>query len=502
MPMYHCTTGGFQLPTGRSDKLEPMPQMFAIPVAALDRAIVAGLRPVDGAGLAAFRIGFGLLGLLGVIRFFAYGWIDALYIAPEYHFTYWGFSWIQPWPGWGMYLHFGLMGLCSLGIALGYKYRACAILYFLAFTYVELLDKTNYLNHYYLVSLLSFLIIFMPLHRTAALDARGKGKPGDGTAPAWTMWVLRGQLAAVYLFAGIAKLNSDWLWAARPLRIWLHQNGDLPVLALWPGELWPAYLFSWAGLIFDLTIVFWLLGRRTRLPAWGVAVVFHILTWLLFPIGVFPWVMILGTTLFFAPDWPRQLVRRLRSRRIWRPGSAAESGDAAVPAVAEKPAAAKSRVSNGMRWAAAGLLLLAMLQVAIPLRHYAYPGNVRWNEEGYRFAWRVLLSEKAGFAQFRVRRAAGGGQWLVGASGEYLTPGQWERMAHQPDLILATAHIIAADFERRGWGPVEVYADVYVAFNGYLSRRLVNPTVDLAREQPGLGAKDWVLTWDDSAAYP
>ncbi len=468
----------------------------------LDRAIAAGVRPVDGAGLAAFRVGFGLLGLLGVVRFFAYGWIDALYIAPEYHFTYWGLGWVQPWPGWGMYLHFGLMGLCSLGIALGYKYRACAVLYFLAFTYVELLDKTNYLNHYYLVSLLSFLIIFMPLHRTAALDARGKGKAGDGTAPAWTLGVLRGQLAAVYLFAGIAKLNPDWLWEARPLRIWLHQNGDLPLLALGTGELWPAYVFSWAGLIFDLTIVFWLLGRRTRLPAWGVVVVFHILTWLLFPIGVFPWVMIWGTTLFFAPDWPRRLWRWVRERRILRISGAAARGDAAVAAAEEKPAAGNFRVSNRMRWAAGGLLLFALVQVALPLRHYAYPGNVRWNEEGYRLAWRVLLSEKAGFAQFRVQQVEGGGRWLVGASGEYLTPGQWERMAHQPDLILDTAQIIAADFARRGWGPVAVYADVYVAFNGYPSRRLVNPTVDLAREQPGIGPKDWVLTWEEAAAYP
>ena len=389
----------------------------------LDRAIAAGGRPVDGAGLAAFRVGFGLLELLGVIRFFAYGWIDALYVAPEYHFTYWGLGWVQPWPGWGMYLHFGLMGLCSLGIALGYKYRACAVLYFLAFTYGELLDKTNYLNHYYLVSLLSFLIIFMPLHRTAALDARGKGKAGDGTAPAWTLGVLRGQLAAVYLFAGIAKLNPDWLWEGRPLRIWLHQNGDLPVLSLWAGELGPAYLFSWAGLIFDLTIVFWLLGRRTRLPAWGVVVVFHILTWLLFPIGVFPWVMIWGTTLFFAPDWPRRLWGLVRERRILRTSGTAARGDEAAPAAAEKPAAGNFRVSNRMRWAAAGLLLFALVQVALPLRHYAYPGNVRWNEEGYRLAWRVLLSEKAGFAQFRVQQVEGGGRWLVGASGEYLTPG-------------------------------------------------------------------------------
>lgn len=472
----------------------------------LDRAIAAGLRPVDGSSMAAFRIAFGVLGLLGVVRFFAYGWIPELYIEPAYHFTYWGFGWVQPWPGWGLYLHFGLMGLFSLGIALGYKYRICAALFFLSFTYVELLDKTTYLNHYYLVSLLSFLIIFMPLHRTAAVDAwlrRGK-TAGGGTVPLWAIWTLRGQLAAVYLFAGIAKLNPDWLWEARPLRIWLHQNPDLPFLNLWPGAVWPAYLTSWAGLFFDLTIVFWLLWPRSRPWAYLAVIGFHLLTWHLFPIGIFPWVMVAGTALFFAPDWPRRLWRRVKGRRISGSGVAAAHDAAAVPAAAECMAAANFRVSIWMRWAAAGLLLFALVQVAMPLRHYAYPGNVRWNEEGYRFSWRVLLSEKTGFVQFRVRQATGGGRWLVGASGEYLTPLQWERMAHQPDLILATARLIAADFERRGWGPVEVYADVHVAFNGYPSRRLVNPTVDLARERPGIWPKDWLLSRDGAAQgdYP
>lgn len=474
-----------------------MPTPFAIPLARFDRAIAAGLRPGDGASLAAFRIAFGLLGLAGAIRFFAYGWIDDLYIAPTYHFTYWGFGWVQPWPGGGMYLHFALMGLFSLGIALGYKYRLCALLFFLSFTYVELLDKTTYLNHYYLFSLLSLLIIFMPLHRTAALDARRqRDKAGKGTAPAWALWTLRGQLAAVYLFAGIAKLNPDWLWDARPLRIWLHQNPDLPWLSLWPEALWPAYLASWAGLLFDLTIVLWLLLPRTRPWAYLTVIGFHLLTWLLFPIGIFPWVMVAGASLFFAPDWPRQCWRRINAwlPATWRPGmAAAEAEDRRPP-----PPSSAVKITAPLRGAAVLLLLFALTQLALPLRHYAYPGNVRWNEEGYRFSWRVLLSEKTGFVQFRVRHPESGGRWLVSA-GEYLTPLQWERMAFQPDLILATAHLIAADFARRGIPGVEVYADAYVAFNGYPSRRLVNPAVDLAKELPGLAAKTWLLSREGAA---
>ena len=88
-----------------------------------DRVLLLGRQPVSAASAAVFRITFGLLGFAAVCRFAAKGWISELYIEPAYHFTYSGFWWVQPWPSWGMYLHFGLLCLASLGIALGYRYR-------------------------------------------------------------------------------------------------------------------------------------------------------------------------------------------------------------------------------------------------------------------------------------------------------------------------------------------------------------------------------------------
>ncbi len=372
-----------------------------------------------------FRIVFGLVCLAGVVRSFAYGWVSELYVEPAHHFTYLGFGWVTPWPGWGMHLHFALLGVLALGIAIGYRYRVCALAFFLGFTYVELLDKTNYLNHYYLVSLISLLMVFIPLNRSMSVDRRLAERGGDGPAgrewdavPAVTLWVLRGQVAVVYLFAGIAKLNPDWLLEAQPLRIWLHHHTDLPLVGPLMGDLWIAYAMSWAGAFFDLTIVGWLLWRRTRVWALLMTVVFHLSTWFLFPqIGVFPWLMLAGALVFFPPDWPKRLAGNLRA-----------TGKSGSPDTV--PAPDRSIAGKRRAWlpkvVCAAIAVYFLVQLAVPLRHYAYPGNVRWNEEGYRFSWRVLLTEKAGMAEYRVVDPESGRSWRVGPE-RYLTPLQPER---------------------------------------------------------------------------
>ena len=402
-----------------------------------------------------------------------------------------------------MYLHFALLGLFALGIAVGYRYRWCAGGFFLLFTYVELIDKTNYLNHYYWVSLVSLLMVFLPLANCLSVDrwlalrrSPDRRNWTLGETPAATVWLLRGQVAAVYLFAGIAKLNADWLFQAQPLRIWLHHHSGLPAVGTIIDEVWVAFAMSWSGAIFDITIIFWLLWGRTRLVAYAVGLGFHLLTWLLFPqIGVFPWLMIGGALIFFPPHWPRHSIFWLPSRL--RP-SAVERTPVAV--TRDVPLQGSAR-----RWlptlAIAALVLFVVGQLVIPLRHYVYPGNVRWNEEGYRFSWRVLLTEKAGYVEYRVRDPHSGRTWTV-EPGEYLSSLQVERMATQPDMVLETAHIIARDYRSAGYGDIEVRADVSVAMNGRRSNRLVDPEVDLARVDHGIWPKSWLLPQPGHGAFP
>ena len=446
--------------------------------------ISSALEPVSPYSAAVFRIVFGLLGLAAVIRFAANGWIAQLYLEPAYHLSYYGFSWVQPWPGWGMYLHFALLGLASLGVALGCRYRLSITAFFLLFTYVELIDRTTYLNHYYLVSLLSFIMIFLPLNRVMSLDARKKDQ-GEvpPTIPRGVLWLLMAQIGLVYLFGGIAKLNPDWLLHAQPLRIWLYNAADVPLLGGLLREEWAAYALSWGGAAFDLTIVGGLLWRRTRPWAYGALVIFHATTALLFPaLGMFPWIMMGVTLIFFAPDWPLRLLQRVRQ---W-------AGRRKVAVEVRQRTSVPDRQDWRTVFAITAAVTFLLVQLAMPLRHFAYPGNVRWTEEGYLFAWRMMLTEKTGQVVYRVSGLANSGERLV-YPGEYLTPGQVERMAYQPDLILATAHLIRDDYAARGYQQVQIRADAYVSYNGRPAARLVDPTADLAATQSGMGPRSWIM---------
>lgn len=260
------------------------------------------------APLAVFRIVFGLLLLGSTIRFWALGWIEDHYIRSTVQFKYYGFDWVKLLPPAGMYaLHVGMI-LGALGIMLGYRYRLSALLFFLTFTYTELIDLTYYLNHYYFVSLISLLLIFLPANRHFSVDAWRNPDLRSLTTPRWTILILQFQLAVVYIFAGLAKINYAWLIEAMPLRIWLPANDTLPLVGPLLKWQYAPWLFSWAGMLYDCTIVFWLSLARTRPWAYAAVIVFHAITGLMFQIGVFPVVMIGATLIFFPAGWHERVL--------------------------------------------------------------------------------------------------------------------------------------------------------------------------------------------------
>jgi len=437
-------------------------------------------RPVDASSVAVFRILFGLVVLGGLLRFLAEGWVEILYVEPRLFFKYWGFAWVQVWPAWGMYLHYGVLAALALAIAVGYRTRLAAALFFLGFTYVELMDVTNYLNHYYLVSLIALLMVVLPVDRAWSLEARRRPASAEPAIPAWVLYVLRAQVGIVYVNAGLAKLGSDWLLHAQPLGIWLAARTETPLIGAWLGTEWAPYALSWAAFVYDCTIVFALSWRRTRLAAFGFVLGFHFMTHVFFDIGIFPFLMTACATVFFAPDWPRRLLRMAGAL----PRRAAAYH---VPAPLGPLATRLALVAGAVFFAA---------QVLVPLRHVVYPGDVLWNEQGMRWAWKVMVREKNGSITYHVRDRDTGRTWQISPT-QYLTWRQANEMAGQPDLILQLAHHIAADVRQRGIADPEVRVEALVSLNGRPAAPMIDPTVDLTTVSDGLAAATWILPVPD-----
>lgn len=445
------------------------------------------MRGVSIAPLVAFRIVFGALVLFSTARFMWNGWVFELYIKPDFHFTYLGFDWVKPLGGNWMYLPFVLMLISALGILIGAFYRISTSLFFLCFTYVELLDKANYLNHYYFVSLMSFLLIWMPAHRDFSLDAKRIPAIRTKIIANWPIFLLQFQLGVVYFFAGIAKLHPDWLFEAQPLKLWLQAHRDLPLVGDLLASSWVAFAFSWFGCIYDLTIPFFLSFHRTRPIAYLFVIGFHLITWLLFPIGVFPWVMICSTLIFFPHTFHERLLRPLKSLLGWK------------EQVNFKPHVAPRKVILAL------LGVYCLIQVTLPFRYTLYPGNLFWTEEGFRFSWRVMLMEKKGFATFYVQDKQTGGRIEID-NYRYLSMQQIDQMSRQPDMILQFAHFIADKYAdttlRFGSKAVHlrdpaVLARVYVTLNGRPNQLFINDTVDLAKITYDLKHRTWLEPYND-----
>lgn len=376
-----------------------------------------------------------------VFRFFEHGWIATYFVRPTFFFAYPGFDWVKPLPGIGMYGVFVVAGLAAIGVAANKLYRVCALALAVAWSWIFLSDQTNYLNHGYLLVLLAWLFAAVPMRRTV---------------PRWAVLLVTGQLALVYFFGAVAKLDADW-FSGDVARFFLSRTELTDPLA---HSKLGRVAFAVCGFLFDLLIVPALLWRRTRLFATAAAATFHLTNAWLFQIGVFPWVMLALTPIFYPPDFTRRLLRLPE-----------------VPALVE-PAPYRPLV-------VAALAAWFAVQCALPLRHWLYPGQVNWTEEGHNFSWHMKLRVKRGETKFLV-----GGVEVDPR--EVVTKRQAKKMATRPEMIRQLAH----ELSRRAGG-VPVHADARASLNGRPWQQLVDPAVDLSKEPRTLGAARWIVPLAD-----
>jgi hypothetical protein len=319
----------------------------------------------------------------------------------------------------------------------------------------------------------------VPANRKYSVDVWLNPKIKVDEVPYWTILWIKFQIALLYFYAGIAKLHPDWLLYAQPLKIWLSRNSDLPIIGNFLSLQITAYLFSWFGAIYDLSIAFFLYYKRTRLIAYLAVVIFHLMTAMLFNIGVFPMVMIFFTTIFFSTLWHEKIISNFVL--IFNLSKLKQETD-------------QSYFNTRTPWL---FWIFISWQLIFPLRHLLYPGNVLWTEEGFRFSWKVMVVEKTGSALFKIKEADGSKETEVDNK-EYLTTKQEVFMSYQPDMILDFAHFLANDYKKnKGYKEPIVTVDCFVSLNGRAARRFVKPNINLAKEPKGFRHKDWIILYND-----
>lgn len=386
------------------------------------RVASAALRGIDPSSLAVFRILFGGLMVWEAYRYLSSGWVSAFWIEPAYRFTYRGFAWVPVPPDPVLYAGMGAVGVLGLLIALGVATRVSAGLLAFVFAYQFLLEATLYLNHFWLTILYAVLLAIVPTDGCWSLRAYRRGE--FTSVPAWFLWVLRTQIGIVYVAAGFAKLQSDWLlgW---PMRQWIPGSLSVPGLERFADTVWLAVVMSWGGLLFDLFIVPLLLWRRTRWFGVGFAIAFHALNRDMFGIGIFPYLGMAATLLFLDADWPRRLVVKLRVAASW-PSKVTSAGS--HPGV-ERAASRPVRII---------LVAWIVVMLILPLRPFIYPGEAMWTEEGIRLSWHMLLRSKVGDVHFVVERPRQPPERIDPR--DHLTSRQYGKISSHPELIRQHAH--------------------------------------------------------------
>lgn len=424
---------------------------------------------IDNTGLILWRIAFGLLITTEAFGAIATGWVRRNFIEPHFTFNFIDFDFLQPLPGNGMYFYFVLMGIFGILITIGYKYRFSMFCYALMWTCVYLMQKTSYNNHYYLMMLLCWLMVFLPAHRWFSVDAKQNAKIKSASVPRWTYLVVIFQVWIVYTFASFAKIYPDWLDGS-VTALFMKSKSDYWLIGDFLQLSWVHHNMAYIGILFDLLIVPLLLWKRTRLVGFCISVFFHLFNSIVFQIGIFPYMSIAFALFFFSSETLQR--RFLPKKKIYT------DDEIKVPSI--------------MPWLISAFSIYFIIQIALPLRHWAFQDDVLWNEEGHRLAWRMMLRSKSGRLTIYTQDAA------TGQRNNYdyrslLTKKQKRSIRSKPDMIWQMAQRIKQIETEKG-NDVAVYVNCYVKVNGGSYFPLIDPEVDLSKEEwLHFEHHDWIL---------
>jgi hypothetical protein len=439
----------------------------------LSRFIQKLYQPTDNSPLVAFRVIFGFLLFYHCLVFICNGDVYRNFIEPPFTFTYIGFEFLQPLPGDGMYYYFGVMALLGLLIMLGAWYRLSMAGFTFLWAVVYLMQKSNYNNHYYLMLLLCLLMCFMPAHRYCSIDVKRKPEIKTNSCPAHVSFLIKAQMAIIYFYAAISKLNADWLSgkfiALQFARLTTKRMAG-PVYANEYFQLFIVY----GGFLFDLLIIPLLLWQKTRSYAFILFCGFHLFNGYSFKIGIFPYLSIALALFFLNPEKLRRLFFKYKS-------------------TVNFPVLQPLQISRLKKIYAYGIFFYLLIQLVLPMRAAFYPGNVFWTEEGYRMSWKMMLRTKTGKIHYKIVDTASGKSWQHNPALKF-SASHVSWLAICPDIAWQYAQRLKKEFTGSGYPNVAIYACDSVSLNKAPPQLLIDTAVNLAAvDWQVFRHSDWIL---------
>ncbi len=413
-------------------------------------------KKIDNSALIVFRVFFGLLIFLESVGAIFTGWVKRTLVDPQFTFSFIGLEWLQPLPGNGMYFYFAIMAVFGFLIMLGYKYRWSMLVFAILWAGVYFMQKASYNNHYYLLMILSFVMVLVPANGYLSLDVKQNAEQKKSYFYNWQKWLIVGLMSIAYIFGGINKIYPDWLRAI-PVQQFMVGKQHYFLIGDILQERWVHYALSYLGMLFDGLIVFALLYKPTRKIAFIIAMFFHAFNAIIFQVGIFPFLSLAFCLFFFEEKLIRNIF--LKTKKLHKETSL------------EIP-----KYANVIKW---GFVIFMIIQVALPLRHWFIKDNVLWTEEGHRLSWRMMLRAKSGIINYEVVDKATGKSKIINYR-KMVSPKQAGMLSTKPDVIWQFVQRLKEKYKAEG-KTIEVYAThSKLSVNGKKYYPFINPKIDLA----------------------
>lgn len=426
-------------------------------------------KQVDNSPLIVFRMIFGLLCFLESVGAILTGWVKRTLIDPEFTFTFIGFEWLQPLPGYGMYIYYIIMGVFGLLIMLGYKYRFSTIMFTIMWLATYLMQKSSYNNHYYLLILLSAIMAILPADKYASIDAKNNPAKKKISMPNWCKVVIILQMFIVYTYGSIAKLYPDWL-DLTVMEILMKGKQHYYIVGDLLQENWIHYFLAYGGILYDGLVIPLLLYKPTRKLAFIASIFFHLFNSIVFQVGIFPYLSLAFTLFFFDSKTINRLFLKNK------------------PYYSEN----KLEIPKYNSTLIAALSVYFIIQILLPIRHHVIQDNVLWTEEGHRMSWRMMLRSKYGYVNYYVVDKKTNNTTVINLN-DYLTKKQQRPASTKPDVIWQFSQRLKKEYAAKGQD-VSVFVDCKISVNGRPFEPLIDKEVDLAAEDwSAFKHSQWIL---------